>query len=146
MTSPAASAGGSGAGSPSGTLASGTVVYVLEPDGTESAAICTLVRRLGASPRPVADLEALVAARPGPGSCVVAEMRLPGGDGLALLKALQSAGSVAPVIFVTGDRDVGRAVVALRAGAADYLVKPWVEQRLATRLRAALGLGEPGGA
>lgn len=144
MTHRSASAGGPGATFSSGTPESGTVVYVLEPDNAQATAICALAHRLGASPRVVADVAELVAARPGPGSCVVAEMRLPGSDGIKLLEALQSAGLDVPVIFVTSDRDVGRAVVAFRAGAADYLVKPWLEQRLATRIRTVLGLREPG--
>lgn len=116
------------------------IVYVVDPAAADAAAVQSLVERLGSVAVVVPSAEELLArlAAGGVPVAVITEMNLPGMDGLALLAALKERQLKPPVIFLTRDSEVNRAVLALRAGARDYLPKPLVEQQLARRLRQAL--------
>lgn len=119
------------------------IVYVVDPAAADAAAVQSLVERLGSVAVVVPSAEELLArlAAGGVPVAVITEMNLPGMDGLALLAALKERQLKLPVIFLTRDSEVNRAVLALRAGARDYLPKPLVEQQLARRLRQALPPG-----
>ena len=69
---------------------------------------------------------------------VVTDVRLPGMDGLALLRALQREDRTLPVILVTGHGDVSMAVQAMREGAYDFIEKPFPSDRLVEVVRRAL--------
>ncbi len=116
------------------------IVYVVDPAAADAAAVQSLVERLGSVAVVVPSAEELLArlAAGGVPVAVITEMNLPGMDGLALLAALKERQLKLPVIFLTRDSEVNRAVLALRGGARDYLPKPLVEQQLAKRLRQAL--------
>jgi len=66
----------------------------------------------------------LAAPRPGPGACLVADGRLPGANGVELLKALRAEQSPLPAIILTAHGDIAMAVNAMKAGAADLIEKP----------------------
>ena len=89
--------------------------------------------------RAFADGEAMLAAladdRP---DLVVSDIRLPGRDGLALLKELRQLDSELPVLLMTGHGDVGTAVQAMRDGAHDFIEKPFPSERLVAAVRSAL--------
>ncbi|MGE0746677.1 MAG: response regulator transcription factor [Rhodospirillales bacterium] len=70
--------------------------------------------------------------------CLVADIRLPGLSGLDLFGRLQGGGTALPVIFITGHADVPVAVSALKAGAFDFIEKPFDESILVGRVRDAL--------
>lgn len=70
--------------------------------------------------------------------CVVLDMRLPDGGGLALQQALLASGCARPVIFMTGFGEVADSVQAMKAGAVDFLVKPCDEAELLAAVRKAL--------
>jgi two-component system response regulator FixJ len=72
--------------------------------------------------------------------CVVADIRMPGMDGIALQRALAARGAV-PVVIVTGHADVPLAVRAMRAGAVDFIEKPYDGARLIAAVSAALADG-----
>jgi FixJ family two-component response regulator len=82
-------------------------------------------------------LEFLAARPPGPG-CIVADVRLPGLSGLELLERLDRAGCTMPVIVMTGHGDVPMAVRAMRAGALDFIEKPFHDQALLDRVQEAI--------
>lgn len=71
-------------------------------------------------------------------SCVISEMRLPGADGLELLKKVKQQRATMPVIILTDDPDVSRAVKALHHKASDYMMKPVVDRELANRIQSVL--------
>ena len=70
--------------------------------------------------------------------CILTDVRMPDLDGLGLQRRLNEAGVRLPVIVMTGHGDVPIAVAALKAGAADFLEKPFDDERLISAVRAAL--------
>ena len=88
-----------------------------------------------------ADAQGLAAQLPTdwPG-VVVSDIRMPGLDGLQLLEQLQQADPQLPVILITGHGDVPMAVQAMRAGAFDFLEKPFASDDLLASVRRALAL------
>lgn len=76
--------------------------------------------------------------------CVVSDVRMPGIDGIELLKRLKAGGSLFPVVIMTGHGDVPLAVEAMKLGAMDFLEKPFEDDRLIGMIEAALKRAEPG--
>jgi len=72
-------------------------------------------------------------------SCVVSDIRMPGLNGIELVRKLKSQGASCPVILITGHGDVALAVEAMKAGAADFIEKPFDDDALLGAIRAALG-------
>jgi FixJ family two-component response regulator len=74
-------------------------------------------------------------------ACLVLDVRLPGGmSGLQLQQRLQENGDEPPIVFISGHADVPMAVKAMRAGAVDFLQKPFPEQALLDRIEQALDM------
>lgn len=83
--------------------------------------------------------------RPAEG-CILTDVRMPGPDGMALLRNLRAAGHALPVVMMTGHGDVPLAVEAMKLGADDFLEKPFDDESLLHTLRSALerdGSGPP---
>lgn len=76
--------------------------------------------------------------------CVVSDVRMPGMDGIELLKRLKTGGSLFPVVIMTGHGDVPLAVEAMKLGAMDFLEKPFEDDRLIGMIETALRQAEPG--
>ena len=76
--------------------------------------------------------------------CVLSDIRMPGIDGLELLKRLKASRSPLPVLIMTGHGDVPLAVEAMKLGAADFLEKPFEDDRLIGMIDAALSKAEAG--
>jgi two-component system, LuxR family, response regulator FixJ len=74
--------------------------------------------------------------------CVVSDVRMPGIDGIELLKRLKASGSVLPVVIMTGHGDVTLAVEAMKLGAVDFLEKPFEDDRLIGMIDVALKQAE----
>ncbi|MCQ4160395.1 sigma-54 dependent transcriptional regulator [Roseomonas sp. GC11] len=94
-------------------------------DGLEAMAVPSAARAL----------ELVDEAFPG---VVVTDIRMPGMDGLELFRRLRAADDGLPVILITGHGDIPMAVEAMRAGAFDFLAKPYPAARLVTAVRHAL--------
>ncbi|WP_404713832.1 response regulator transcription factor [Sphingomonas sp. MMS24-J13] len=82
--------------------------------------------------------EYLHARAPDRPSCLVLDLRLPGSSGLELQAQLAAAGIRIPIIFITGHADVPTSVRAMKAGALDFLPKPFREQELIDAVSNAL--------
>jgi two-component system response regulator FixJ len=76
--------------------------------------------------------------------CVVSDVRMPGIDGIELLKRLKAGGSLFPVVMMTGHGDVPLAVEAMKLGAMDFLEKPFEDDRLIGMIETALRQAAPG--
>jgi len=70
--------------------------------------------------------------------CVVSDIRMPGMTGVDLVRKLKGGGSSCPVILITGHGDVALAVEAMKAGAVDFIEKPFDDAALLGAIRAAL--------
>jgi two-component system response regulator FixJ len=75
--------------------------------------------------------------------CVVSDVRMPGIDGIELLKRMKSLDSRFPIVIITGHGDVPLAVEAMKLGAVDFLEKPFEDDRLIGMIEAAIRRGEP---
>ena len=75
--------------------------------------------------------------------CVVSDVRMPGLDGIELLKRMKSGHSTFPIVIMTGHGDIPLAVEALKLGAVDFLEKPFEDDRLIGMIEAAIRQAEP---
>jgi two-component system, LuxR family, response regulator FixJ len=74
------------------------------------------------------------------GGCIVTDLRMPDIDGLEMLARLRAAGSLVPVVMMTGEGDISTAVRAMKLGACDVLEKPFAAALLLDAVRAALAV------
>jgi FixJ family two-component response regulator len=115
------------------------VVFVVDDDPSMRAAIEDLITsvrlevRLFASPQ-----EFLHSNPPDVLGCLVLDVRLPGMSGLTFQKELTKAGIALPVIFITGHGDIPMSVRAMKAGAVEFLTKPFHEQDLLDAIYAGI--------
>src|ERR1019366_4376410 len=75
--------------------------------------------------------------------CVVSDVRMPGLDGIELLKRMKSGHNPFPIVIMTGHGDIPLAVEAMKLGAVDFLEKPFEDDRLIGMIEAAIRQGEP---
>jgi len=75
--------------------------------------------------------------------CVVSDVRMPGIDGIELLKRMKALNSHFPIVIITGHGDVPLAVEAMKLGAVDFLEKPFEDDRLIGMIDGAIRQGEP---
>ncbi|RED30349.1 LuxR family two component transcriptional regulator [Rhodopseudomonas thermotolerans] len=76
--------------------------------------------------------------------CILSDVRMPGIDGLDLLKRQKAAGSKLPVLIMTGHGDVPLAVEAMKLGASDFIEKPFDDDRLIGLIELALRQAQEG--
>ena len=115
-----------------------TILFVDDEEDLRIAASQTLeLADLPVTALPEADLALARVARDFPG-ILVTDIRMPGMDGMALLRAALEIDPALPVIIVTGNGDVELAVQAMRDGAYDFLEKPYDPKHLVATVRRAL--------
>src|SRR5712692_9937346 len=115
------------------------VVFVVDDDPSMRSALQDLVASVGLEPRVFATpREFLQASRADVPSCLVLDVRLPGSSGLAFQEELARAGVRVPVIFITGHGDIPMSVRAIKAGAVEFLSKPFREQELLDAIHAGI--------
>jgi two-component system response regulator FixJ len=114
------------------------VVHVIDDEADVRDAVALLLKSVGLRSALYASApEFLAAPMRGPG-CVVVDVRLPGMSGLELLERLARKGQALPVIVMTGHGDIPMAVRAMRAGALDFIEKPFHDQALLDRIHEAI--------
>jgi FixJ family two-component response regulator len=115
------------------------VVFVVDDDPSMRRSLDTLLRSVGHEVRLFSSAqEFMQAARSDGPSCLVLDIRLPGMSGLTFQQELAKAGIGLPVIFITGHGDVPMTVRAMKAGAAEFLTKPFDDQVLLDAIHAAI--------
>jgi FixJ family two-component response regulator len=116
-----------------------SVVFVVDDDESLRRSLERLLRVTGHQVESFSSAAAFL-ARPDPGvpSCLVLDIRMPNLTGLDVQLAVNQAGRSLPIIFMTGFADVESCVLGMKAGAADFLLKPFDEDQLLRAVGTAL--------
>jgi two-component system, LuxR family, response regulator FixJ len=114
-------------------------VYVVDDDRAVASSLSWLLETVGLPVRTYSNANEFMAAmEPDPCGCLILDVRMPGMSGLELQERLCSRGVHIPVIFITGHGGVSNAVRAIKAGALDFLEKPFDDQTLLDRVQKAI--------
>ncbi len=115
------------------------IVHVIDDDQAVRQSIEFLLRTLGMTARSYDSASAFLNALPAIESgCIITDVRMPGVSGIDLLRRLGEMRIKMPVIVITGHGDVPLAVEAMKAGAVDFLEKPFDDEVLIGLVRSAL--------
>lgn len=115
------------------------VVVVIEDDASVHAAVKELIESVGLKVKLYASAGAFLEAPiPNTTSCLVLDVRLPDVSGIKLQEKLSRAGVDVPIVFISAYADVAMAVSAMKAGAVDFLTKPFRCQELLDAVFTAL--------
>jgi FixJ family two-component response regulator len=116
-----------------------SIVFVVDDDSSIREAIKTLVSLVGLRVETFGTAqEFLRSKRPDVPGCVVLDVELPGLSGLDLQRELAAHGIKLPIIFITGYGDIPMSVRAIKAGAQDFLTKPFRDRDLLDAIQQAL--------
>ena len=115
------------------------VVFVVDDDPAIRDALTSLLRSVGLAVETFGSAQEFLTRPPpeGPG-CLVLDVRLPGASGLDLQRVLATAQMTLPIIFLTGYGDIPMSVRAMKAGAVEFLTKPFHDQALLDAIQQAL--------
>lgn len=113
-------------------------IHIVDDDSDHLAALCDLVDAAGYDVQGFADGPSALGALHMQPDLLLSDLRMPGMDGMALLAQIKGQVPGLPVVMLTGHGDVGHAVEAMRAGAEDFLEKPYDSHHLLAVIRRAL--------
>lgn len=115
------------------------IVFVIDDDQLFRRSTERLIRAAGLNVQPLASAgDFLKGPRPDGPACVVLDVRMPGLNGIDLQDQLTRLGIDIPIIFITGHGDIPTTVRAMKAGAVEFLTKPFRRQVLLDAIRAAI--------
>ncbi|HYI41319.1 MAG TPA: response regulator [Allosphingosinicella sp.] len=118
------------------------LVTIVDDDHAIEASTTSLLERAGYRVVIFGSGDAFLAGeRPGDSGCVLLDMRMPGMDGLGVLRALRSRESMPPVLVLSGHGDIHEAVEAMKLGAVDFLEKPFPPESLLAAIGRAMDSG-----
>lgn len=121
------------------TPAAERTVFVVDDDAAALDSLVMLLRSDGLNPSGFSSAQAFLdILTPDSRGCVISDVRMPGMDGVQLLKTLKSMQCILPVIVITGHADVTVAVQAMKAGAAEFVQKPFESELILRLVRACL--------
>jgi FixJ family two-component response regulator len=116
-----------------------SIVFVVDDDASVCEALSSLLRALGWQVRTFASAAAFLDFQPPDlPACLVLDVRLPGLSGLDLQRALSARGDAPPIIFMSSHGDIPMTVQAMKAGAIEFLPKPFREEDLLAVIDAAI--------
>lgn len=116
------------------------VVHIVDDDASLRTALASLLRSVQIEVRTYSSADPFFSAERDSGApaCLLLDVRLPGLSGLDLQQRLREAGETLPVVLMTGHGDIPMSVRGMKAGAVDFLTKPFREQELLDAVHAAL--------
>ncbi len=115
------------------------IVFVVDDDASVRDAVQRLIASVGLRVQTFGSTgEFLRSRRPEAPACLVLDVRLPDASGLELQRDLAQAGVHIPIIFITGHADVPMSVRAMKAGAVEFLTKPFRGQELLDAIQEAI--------
>ncbi|MBR1090169.1 response regulator transcription factor FixJ [Bradyrhizobium manausense] len=119
-------------------------VYVIDDDEAMRDSLSFLLDSAGFGVKLFDDAQSFLDALPGLAfGCVLSDVRMPGIDGIELLKRMKAQHSPFPILIMTGHGDVPLAVEAMKLGAVDFLEKPFEDDRLTAMIETAIRQAEP---
>jgi two-component system, LuxR family, response regulator FixJ len=121
-----------------GSMSSFETVHVVDDDPAVRDSLRVLLETVGFAVHTYDSAQAFLALTPNRRGCVLTDIRMPEIDGLELQHRLSECGAPLAVVVMTGQGDVPVAVRAMRAGAVDFLEKPFTDQELLDAVRRAL--------
>lgn len=114
-------------------------VFLLDDDEAVLIALERMLKASGFQVRACGSAAQFLAAHdPDAAGCLVADVRMPGMDGLELQRALRAVGCERPIVFITGQGDIPTTVQAMKAGAVTFLSKPVPSAELVAAISEAL--------
>ncbi len=117
----------------------GPTVFVVDDDEAIREALKSLISSVGLQVATFASAREFLQSRgPDAPGCMVLDVRLPGLSGLDLQRELSDANIHTPIIFITGHGDIPMTVQAMKAGAVEFLTKPFRDQDLLDAIQQAL--------
>ena len=117
------------------------IVLVVDDDVSVREALGSLIRSAGLRVETFASAQEFLArARADAASCLVLDVRLPGLSGLDLQKRMAELNLETPIVFITGHGDVPTSVKAMKAGALEFLIKPFADRDLLDAIRQAINV------
>jgi FixJ family two-component response regulator len=118
---------------------SDAMVFVIDDDESIRESLRSLLRSVGLGVETFASAhEFLQSTRPDVPACLILDVRMPGLSGLDLQRELAEANIHIPIIFITGHGDIPMSVRAMKAGAVEFLTKPFRDQDLLDAIQQAL--------
>jgi RNA polymerase sigma factor (sigma-70 family) len=119
--------------------ANGGVVFVVDDDAGMRRSLEDLIRSVGLQAEGFASAQDFLSRkRPDVPGCLVLDIRLPGLSGLDLQKRMIESAMEIPIVFITGHGDIPMTVKAMKAGAVEFLTKPFRDQDLLDAVQQAL--------
>jgi FixJ family two-component response regulator len=116
-----------------------STIFVVDDDASVREAVSNLLESVGFDAQAFSSTEGFRnAPRPDAPSCLVLDIKLPGANGLDFQDALARAGISIPIVFITAHGDVPMASRAMKAGAVEFLMKPFQKEDLLAAIRQAL--------
>jgi FixJ family two-component response regulator len=129
--------------SETGNAASNSIVYVVDDDESMRDAVGMLLRSVGFRVEVFASADEFLAFQmPDVPSCLILDVRLKGQSGLAVQEQIAAGELRVPIIFMTAHGDIAMSVKAMKAGAMDFLAKPFRDQDMLDTVATALGKDE----
>jgi FixJ family two-component response regulator len=115
------------------------IVFAVDDDASMREALSRLFRSIGMRAHIFASAQDfLTFKRPDAPACLVLDVRLPGSSGLDLQRELAATAPAIPIIFITGHGDIPMSVQAMKAGAVEFLTKPFRDQALLDAIHQAI--------
>ena len=115
------------------------VIFIVDDDPSMRATLSDVMRSVGLAVQTFGLAEDFLRSKlPDAPGCLVLDVRLPGQNGLDFQRTLAESGIELPVVFITGHGDVPTSVRAMKAGAVDFLTKPFRDQDLLDAVRVAI--------
>jgi len=114
-------------------------VSIIDDDPEFRDSVARLLRSVGLDTRQFSSVSEFLKAHPSDGpTCLVLDIRMPGGSGLELQRDLAAANRQVPTIFITAHGDIPMTVQAMKGGAIEFLTKPFRDQDLLEAVQAGL--------
>lgn len=121
------------------TSAADRTVFVVDDDEAALDSLVMLLRSDGLNPRGFSSAASfLEGLKPDARGCIISDVRMPGMDGVQLIRTLKAMNCLLPVIVITGHADVTVAVQAMKSGAAEFIQKPFESELILRLVRACL--------